>query len=53
MRIAESQVGPSPLTVSIGVSVLLVGMDRDSFIRAADTAMYEAKKNGRNRVEVL
>lgn len=38
------------VTVSVGVSMLQPGDDRDSLIERADTCLYAAKRNGRNRV---
>jgi len=41
------------LTSSIGVSIYPQhGKDCDTLIRSADTAMYEAKNNGRNRFKI-
>lgn len=39
------------ITVSIGLAELIAGESEDQLIRRADTAMYMAKQNGRNRVE--
>jgi diguanylate cyclase (GGDEF)-like protein len=44
---------PYPLTVSIGVSEFPSnGITRDDIVRAADTALYEAKAAGRNQVRL-
>jgi diguanylate cyclase (GGDEF)-like protein len=46
---------PIPMTISIGLHVLELssGNQRDDMIGAADRALYQAKQNGRNRVEQL
>jgi diguanylate cyclase len=38
------------VTISVGVSMLKPGDDRDSLIERADACLYAAKRNGRNRV---
>jgi len=44
---------PVRATVSIGIaSTEAVGHDLDALIRRADSAVYAAKRSGRNRVEV-
>ena len=40
-----------PLTVSIGIAVGRAQANVDDLFKAADLALYAAKKNGRNRVE--
>jgi two-component system cell cycle response regulator len=49
----DTSAGMIPVTISLGVAVTGEGkiLDADSFVRAADTALYRAKSNGRNRVE--
>ncbi len=41
------------ITVSLGVALLKENEDGPSLIKRADTALYMAKNNGRNRVETL
>jgi diguanylate cyclase (GGDEF)-like protein len=41
-----------PLTVSIGVAELQYPATSEDWLRRADSALYAAKRNGRNRVEV-
>lgn len=62
LRVATEQAGfssindhPIPMTISIGLHVLELssGNQRDDMIGAADRALYQAKQNGRNRVEQL
>jgi diguanylate cyclase (GGDEF)-like protein len=40
------------VTISLGVTEFKENDTEDSLIKRADNAMYEAKKKGRNRVEV-
>ncbi|MEO1366686.1 MAG: GGDEF domain-containing protein [Acidobacteriota bacterium] len=40
------------ITCSFGVADLMPGMDREGLYHAADQAMYESKRGGRNRVSV-
>jgi len=41
------------MTASFGVTQFIDGDDEATFIKRADDALYMAKKNGRNRIEVL
>jgi diguanylate cyclase (GGDEF)-like protein len=44
--------GPVDTTVSIGVAGGPAGTELEVLLAAADTALYQAKRSGRNRVEV-
>ena len=48
IRLADG--GSIPITVSIGVALLLGTDQPDALIGRADRALYEAKHHGRNRV---
>jgi diguanylate cyclase (GGDEF)-like protein len=51
-RIADTPLLPGhPITVSIGVGVQQPHHGADAWLGAADRALYQAKHNGRNRVE--
>ena len=41
------------ITISFGVTSHCCGESAEAFVARADTALYEAKRNGRNRVEQL
>jgi diguanylate cyclase (GGDEF)-like protein len=43
---------PIPVTVSIGVTALHPGESIEQWLSRADKALYEAKRNGRNRYAV-
>jgi diguanylate cyclase (GGDEF)-like protein len=43
--------GPVDTTVSIGVAGGPAGTELEVLLAAADTALYQAKRTGRNRVE--
>jgi diguanylate cyclase (GGDEF)-like protein len=44
--------GAVHVTISLGVAELGKGMDADRLLKAADAALYRAKREGRNRCEV-
>jgi diguanylate cyclase len=60
-RILESvtrpfDIGEAPVTVGVSIGVALApehGRDRETLMRLADTALYEAKSEGRNRYRVF
>ena len=46
----KSLTGDLPVRVSIGVAQLTEGLTAGSLVSSADAAMYEAKRQGRDRV---
>ncbi len=52
-RLAQTELlAGERITVSIGVSALAPGQSVDAWLQAADAALYDAKRQGRNRVVV-
>ncbi len=52
-RLAQAELlAGETVTVSIGVSALTPGQSVDGWLQAADAALYDAKRRGRNRVVV-
>jgi len=52
-RVEQAKIVPEgSLTVSIGVCEVIAAQDLDHWFKLADAALYLAKRNGRNRVEV-
>jgi diguanylate cyclase (GGDEF)-like protein len=49
--IVDDNTGPVATTVSIGVAGGPAGTELEVLLAAADTALYQAKRGGRNRVE--
>lgn len=45
-------IAPVSITISAGVSTSKPGVTKEQLVEAADGALYQAKRNGRNRVEV-
>ena len=51
MRVSHRDTLLGPITVSVGIAAFPVhGSDGPSLLKAADIALYEAKKAGRDRV---
>ncbi len=48
--VSRPEADGSPTTVSVGLTMMRPGDDVDSLVARADTAMYLAKKQGRDRV---
>jgi diguanylate cyclase (GGDEF)-like protein len=40
------------MTISVGITSLMLGDEMNNLLTRADQALYQAKENGRNRVEV-
>ena len=52
-RVVEWEDSRIRVTVSIGVTEIASGESLEKAIARADQALYQAKRNGRDRVEVL
>lgn len=48
-----TSVGTLPITISLGVGVFSGDREPGEVIKRADQALYRAKENGRNRVEIM
>lgn len=49
----QTPAGTIPLTISLGLTLACVGETPESALHRADQAMYQAKHNGRNRIEMV
>ncbi|AVP97647.1 hypothetical protein C7S18_10745 [Ahniella affigens] len=52
LRVPDDQGQPVRITVSVGVAVLAPGESVNDLIKRADAAMYRAKAQGRDRIDV-
>lgn len=52
-KIILTPYGTTNVTVSMGVTVAEASSNTELLLRDADSALYQAKRNGRNRVEQL
>ncbi|MCM5558461.1 diguanylate cyclase [Pleomorphomonas sp. JP5] len=50
--VTEARLSADGLSVSIGVGEVVLGEDAGAFFRRVDAALYRAKANGRDRVEL-
>jgi len=41
------------VTVSIGITQVVEGDTNESMVKRSDQALYQAKNNGRNRIEII
>jgi len=48
--IADAPIGPVCVRISVGAATLQAGEDPDSWVARADSALYQAKRAGRNAV---
>jgi diguanylate cyclase (GGDEF)-like protein len=52
-EIRQKIINRAGVTASIGVSISYQGIDSETLINKADDAMYQAKRNGKNRVVIM
>ncbi|NIQ40348.1 MAG: diguanylate cyclase [Proteobacteria bacterium] len=53
LRVMIEKAELGSITVSIGLAEYLKGLDAESFVKAADDALYLAKSSGGNRVQTI
>jgi diguanylate cyclase len=51
VRIAQGNELRGQVTISVGAAQWVAGEDATQWLQRADTALYQAKRGGRNRVE--
>ncbi len=51
-KIEKAEIGGMAITISAGVAEYAIGESLENIVKRVDSAVYKAKKNGRNRVEI-
>lgn len=51
-EIVHPEMEHKPVTISVGMCSYVAGLGKESFFKAADDSLYEAKRNGKNQTVV-